>query len=205
LAGAGAHPAVKNSQWQRIDLRHRLPTTTPSFDFVILGHVLNELKTSDQQRLVAWAWEHCAGVLLIVEPGTSNAFPGLKSAREGLLALGARTLAPCPHDSPCPLVPPGRDCCHFPQRLQRPQFQRRAKEAISPWEDCKFSYAAMARFAPAHSPWARIIRAPQVTKAFAEVQLCTADGIVSQRGAKNDRAAFKRAKNLEWGATLNEV
>jgi ribosomal protein RSM22 (predicted rRNA methylase) len=89
--------------------------------------------------------------------------------------------------------------------LQRPQFQRRAKEAISPWEDCKFSYAAMARFAPAYLPWARIIRAPQVTKAYAEVRLCTADGVLSQRGSKNDRAAFKRIKNLQWGATLNEV
>jgi ribosomal protein RSM22 (predicted rRNA methylase) len=124
----------------------------------------------------------------------------LKSAREQLLALGARTLAPCPHDHPCPLVD---DWCHFPQRLQRPQFQRRAKAALSQWEDCKFAYAAMARFAPASVPWARIIRKPQAAKAYAEVRLCTAGGIVQHRDGKSDREAFKRTKKLQWGEALS--
>jgi hypothetical protein len=44
-----------------------------------------------------------------------------------------------------------------------------------------------------------------VTKVFAEVRLCTADGIVSQRWPKKDHAAFKRIKNLQWGERLNEV
>jgi ribosomal protein RSM22 (predicted rRNA methylase) len=202
LAQFSTDPAVNDAQWRRIDLRHQLPQTTPTHDFVILGHVLNELSASDRQRIVAWAWEHCAGVLLIVEPGTSTAFPALKSAREQLLLLGARTLAPCSHDHPCPLIPSGRDWCHFPQRLQRPQFQRRTKEAISQWEDCKFSYAAMARFAPANAPWARIIREPQVTKVYAEVWFCTADGIVQHREYKKDREAFKRIKKLLWGEMI---
>lgn len=202
MVQACTHPAVKDSQWQRLDLRHQLPTTTSMFDFVIIGHVLNELRASDQQRIVRWAWEHCAGVLLIVEPGTSAAFPTLKSAREQLLMLGARTLAPCPHDHPCPLID---DWCHFPQRLQRPPFQRRAKEAISPWEDCKFSYAAISRFAPDETPWARIIREPQVTKVYAEVLLCTATaGIQQRRVYKREREDFKKIKKLQWGATFLE-
>ncbi|MCG3120484.1 MAG: hypothetical protein ALAOOOJD_03216 [bacterium] len=202
MAQASTHPAVKDSQWQRSDLRHQLPATTPAYDLVILGHVLNELRFSDQQRIVHWAWEHCTGVLLIVEPGTSAAFPTLKNAREQLLILGAQTLAPCPHDFPCPLVD---DWCHFPQRLQRPQFQRRAKEASSPWEDCKFSYAAMSRFAPEETPWARIIREPQATKVYAEVLLCTAtDGIQQRRVYKREHEAFKKIRKLQWGATLRE-
>jgi ribosomal protein RSM22 (predicted rRNA methylase) len=186
-------------KWERIDVSRRLPHTSEMYDLVVIGHVLNELKPDVQQKVVACAWEHCAGVVLLVEPGTSAAFPALKSAREQLLALGARTLAPCPHDHPCPLVD---DWCHFPQRLQRPRFQRRAKAARSQWEDCKFAYAALARFAPANVPWARIIRAPQVTKAYAEARLCTAGGIVRQRDGKNDRDAFKRTKKLQWGEVL---
>jgi ribosomal protein RSM22 (predicted rRNA methylase) len=185
--------------WNQIDVSRRLPHINERYDLIIIGHVLNELKSGVQQQAVAWAWEHCSGVVLLVEPGTSAAFPALKSAREQLLALGARTLAPCPHDHPCPLVD---DWCHFPQRLQRPQFLRRAKVALSQWEDCKFAYAAMARFAPANAPEARIIRAPQITKAYAETRLCTAGGIVQHRSGKNDREAFKRTKKLQWGGVL---
>jgi ribosomal protein RSM22 (predicted rRNA methylase) len=202
LAQVSASPTVNDSQWRRIDLRHQLPPTTPTYDFVILGHVLNELSAAAQQHIVAWAWEHCAGVLLIVEPGTSAAFPALKSAREQLLTLGARTLAPCPHDHPCPLVD---DWCHFSQRLQRPRVQRRAKEAISQWEDCKFSYAAMARFAPHDAPWARVIRAPHVTKVYAEVRLCTTEKIRQLRESKKTREKFKHLKQLRWGQTLTNT
>jgi len=199
LAQASEDAAVQNCAWRKIDVRHQLVQDDRVFDLVVIGHVLNELGVGDQQRLVSYAWEHCAGVLLIVEPGTSAAFPIIKNVREQLLQAGARTLAPCPHEHSCPLVD---DWCHFPQRLQRPPFQRRAKAALSQWEDCKFSYAAMARFAPAHVPWAKIIRAPQVTKVYAEVRLCTADGIVSQREPKKDREAFKLVKKLQWGETI---
>jgi ribosomal protein RSM22 (predicted rRNA methylase) len=201
LTQANEHLAKSHVTWERIDVNRRLPYTSERYDLVIIGHVLNELASAIQQKAVAWAWEHCAGVVLLVEPGTSAAFPALKNAREQLLALGARTLAPCPHDLPCPLVD---DWCHFPQRLQRPQFQRRAKGAPSQWEDCKFAYAAMARFAPANVPWARIIRAPQITKAYAEVRLCTADGIVKHRENKSNREAFKRRKKLQWGEILKK-
>lgn len=199
LAQAIKSRAKSSVMWERIDVSRQLKHIPEKYDLIVIGHVLNELKAETQQQVVAWAWEHCAGMVLLVEPGTSAAFPALKSAREQLLALGARTLAPCPHDHPCPLVD---DWCHFPQRLQRPQFQRRAKAALSQWEDCKFAYAAMARFAPANVPRARIIRAPQVTKVFAEARLCTAGGIVPHRAGKNDREAFKRTKKLRWGEVL---
>ena len=199
LAQASEHSAMQNGVWQKIDLRQQLPQDDRAFDLVVIGHVLNELRAGDQQRLVRYAWEHCAGILLLGEPGTSAAFPVIKSAREQLLQWGARTLAPCPHENRCPLV---ADWCHFPQRLQRPLFQRRAKGARSPWEDCKFSYAALARFAPAHVPWARLLRAPEATKVYAEASLCTAAGIIRHREAKKNHAAFKHVKKLLWGETL---
>ncbi|MGH7600736.1 MAG: small ribosomal subunit Rsm22 family protein [bacterium] len=199
LAQASEQLAQSAVTWERIDVSRQLKQASEKYDLIVIGHVLNELKSNSQQQVVTWAWEHCTGVVLLVEPGTSAAFPALKSAREQLLALGARTLAPCPHDHPCPLVD---DWCHFPQRLQRPPFQRRAKAALSQWEDCKFAYAALARFAPANVPRARIIREPRITNAYAEVRLCTAGGIVQHRDGKNDREAFKRTKKLQWGDVL---
>jgi len=202
LAQVSEYATIQNCTWRKIDLRHQLLQDDRVFDFVVIGHVLNELSAGDQQRLVSYAWEHCAGVLLIVEPGTSAAFSAIKNAREQLLKSGARTIAPCPHDQPCPLVD---DWCHFPQRLQRPHFQRRAKAAISQWEDCKFSYAAMARFAPATVPWARIIRATEVTKVYAEARLCTAEGILQHREPKKIREKFKFLKQHHWGQVLVEA
>lgn len=198
LARESDSPALRNTVWERIDLRER-PATTHRYDLIVIGHVLNELDEDTQRALINWAWMHTDGVLLIVEPGTSAAFPLVRAAREQLLAQGARTLAPCAHDAPCPLRD---DWCHFPQRLIRPAFQRRARAAPSQWEDSKFSYAAMARFAPDAAIWGRLIREPQSNKAYATVTASTTAGIARIRGLKRHRAAFRQVRDLRWGAPL---
>jgi ribosomal protein RSM22 (predicted rRNA methylase) len=178
-----------------------LPRLTEQYDLVVLGHVLNELDSQLRSSMLAAAWERTAGVLLIVEPGTSAAFPVVRASREQLLSLGAHTLAPCAHDEPCPLV---GDWCHFPQLLHRPQFQRRVKEGTAAWEESKFSYAAMARF-PATSPiWGRLIHQLQVDKGGVELIVSAREGIVRRRVAKRDKERFRQAKEYRWGDALIE-
>jgi ribosomal protein RSM22 (predicted rRNA methylase) len=212
LARASDTPAVRSASWERIDLRglgqavgDRRQATREGiaqrFDLVVLGHVLNELDTEVRQRVIAAAWQHTAGLLMIVEPGTSAAFEVVRAAREQLLAQGAHTIAPCAHDRACPLQ---NDWCHFPQRLKRPEFQRRAREASSEWEESKFAYAAMARFAADSPIWGRVIREPSSNKAYAEVLISAADGVARYRGLKRHRDAFRQVKQLEWGAALEQ-
>ena len=136
---------------------------------------------------------------LIVEPGTSAAFPLVRAARDQLLLAGAHTIAPCPHDQPCPLV---NDWCHFPQRLIRPDFQRQAREAPSQWEDSKFSYAALARFTPDAPIWGRVIREATSNKAYAEAKTSTRESIAHLRGLKRHKHAYHRVRKLDWGAAL---
>jgi ribosomal protein RSM22 (predicted rRNA methylase) len=167
----------------------------------VLGHVLNELSPDDRRRVVAEAWRLSAGLLLIVEPGTPAAFAVVRAARDELLTAGAHTIAPCAHDRPCPLLD---DWCHFPQRLQRPDFQRRARAAPSQWEDSKFSYAALARFAPAAPIWGRVIREPQSNKAYAQVKISAREGVARYRALKRHRDAFRQVKALAWGAPLEQ-
>ncbi len=198
LATSGATPLQK-THWQRHDLRS-MPSSSASYDLVVLGHVLNELDAEAQANIVAAAWTYTRGVLLIVEPGTSQAFPIVRTARNSLLEAGANTLAPCPHQQPCPLI---SDWCHFPQRLQRPPFQKDARQAPSAWEDAKFSYAAMARF-PIELPIsARIIREPSFNKAYAEVLLCDTQGVNTLQALKRNREDFRQVKALEWGEELS--
>jgi ribosomal protein RSM22 (predicted rRNA methylase) len=212
LARASQHSAVRAASWERLDLRtlgrearggrrEAEEGISQRFDLVVLGHVLNELDAEAQQQVVATAWQHTSGLLMIVEPGTSVAFEVVRAAREQLLGLGARTIAPCAHDQACPLQ---NDWCHFPQRLKRPEFQRRAREASSEWEESKFAYAAMARFATDAPIWGRVIREPSSNKAYAEALISTVDGVARYRGLKRHRDAFRQVKQLEWGAALEQ-
>ncbi len=204
LARASQTSAVRTATWERVDLRalERVSVrTSEQFDVVVLGHVLNELDAEAQRQVVAAAWQCTAGLLLIVEPGTSAAFEVVRAARDQLLGMGAHTIAPCVHDQPCPLQ---NDWCHFPQRLKRPEFQRRAREASSEWEESKFAYAALARF-PTRAPiWGRVIREPTSNKAYAETTISTAAGVARYRGLKRHRDAFRQIKQLEWGAALEQ-
>lgn len=198
LARGSASAAVRGASWDRVDLRH-MPTDTRRYDVVVLGHVLNELSPEAQRAIVAAAWQRTAGLLVIVEPGTSAAFPVVRAARDHLLSDGAHTIAPCAHDAPCPLAD---DWCHFPQRLTRPDFQRFARGAPSQWEDSKYAYAALARFSPDAPIWARIIRETTSNKAYAEAKVSTQAGITVYRALKRNRESYREIRDLEWGATL---
>lgn len=201
LTTGSTSSALRTARWERVDLG-RLPAAgAERYDLVVLGHVLNELTPELRSAVVEYAWERTAGVLLIVEPGTSAAFGVVRAARDQLLDAHAHTIAPCAHDQPCPLL---NDWCHFPQRLIRPQFQREARGAPSQWEDSKFSYAAVARF-PAPSPiWGRIIREVTSNKAYAEAKSSTRAGITTYRALKRHKAAYHHLRKLAWGATFAE-
>ena len=132
-------------------------------------------------------------------PASTPDAPTLQLLGPPGIQLGAHTIAPCAHNQPCPLQ---NDWCHFPQRLKRPEFQRRAREASSEWEESKFAYAALARFATGAPIWGRVIREPSSNKAYAEALISTADGVARYRGLKRHRDAFRVVKQLEWGAAL---
>jgi ribosomal protein RSM22 (predicted rRNA methylase) len=202
LATNSPSPAVRAARWERHDLAvERVAAADNAFDLLVLGHVLNELGAEDQARTVAEAWRQTAGVLLIVEPGTPAGFAVVRAARDALLADGGHTLAPCAHDAPCPLAD---DWCHFPQRIWRPEFQRRARGAPSPWEESKFAYAAIACFPTQQPIWGRIIREPTSNKAYAEATISSRTGIVRQRALKRHREEYRRVQNLTWGETLDD-
>ncbi|GER90368.1 ribosomal small subunit Rsm22 [Dictyobacter vulcani] len=201
LVQQSTHPALKQTNWQRATIGGKLPALTEKYDLIVFGHVLNELPTALRKEIVTLAWQQCSGMILIVEPGTSAAFPIVKAMREYLLTLDARTVAPCAHDQPCPLV---NDWCHFPQRLERPAFQRRAKEGTAGWEESKFSYAAMARFQADTPIWGRLIHQPHKTKRDATLTVSSTGGIVTAHILKSQREAFKQATDYKWGETLSQ-
>ena len=88
-------------------------------------------------------WEQAADTIAFVEPGTPAGYRRILDARAAVIAAGGFTVAPCPHDLPCPL--PEDDWCHFGVRLPRSKLHRRAKGVELGYEDEKFSYAVLSR------------------------------------------------------------
>lgn len=222
--------------WQDIDLGHVSATSklTPSkltptkltppistrHDLVTLCYVLDELAPEARQRLIAWAWSQCDGLMLVVEPGTPAGWHRILTARDQLLAAGACMIAPCPHALRCSLLPDAtagavqENWCHFSRRLARSRLHRLAKQADVPWEDEKFIFIAMARqeitgsdettaSASIDEIDVRIIAPVRAASGRLHLQLCESDGHHRHRiVSKRDGDLYKRARRLAWGERL---
>lgn len=219
LAQSSPNPAVRSAHWRQLNITGSLPPPDPSiaftrnaqqaanntqYDLVIIGHALNEMPPALRDALVLSAWEQCSGLLVIVEPGTSSAFPIVLRARELLISHGAHVIAPCAHSMPCPLPShsTNHDWCHFPQRLQRPQFQRIAKEASAGWEEAKFTYAALARFPQPNKIRGRLIHQPHETKAGVTLTISANDATIQTPHFPKKHPQHKHSTHLSWGETL---
>jgi ribosomal protein RSM22 (predicted rRNA methylase) len=168
-------------------------------DLVLCSYVLGELANAAGAAL--HLWDQAADAVAFVEPGTPAGYRRVLDARAAVLAAGGHTVAPCPHDLPCPL--PADDWCHFAARLPRSKLHRRAKGADLGWEDEKFSYAVLSR-EPVSPAAARIIRRPVARSGYVELVTSDADGAVRERRvAKSAGAAYKQARKAGWGDALD--
>ena len=189
---AAAPPALAAAEWITGDLA----AATGRHDLVVASYVLNELDAARVGESARRLWECAADTLVVVEPGTTLGYRRVLEARAVALAGGGSTLAPCPHDRPCPLEPP--DWCHFGVRLQRAAAHREVKDVERGFEDEKLSYAVLTRepVAPAE---ARIIRPPRIRSGHVHLELSARDGIRGEIVSKRDREAYRRARNALWG------
>lgn len=137
---------------------------------------------------------------MIIEPGTPVGFGRIKEARDELLALGGRIVAPCPHGNQCPLA--DDDWCHFSQRITRTRLHRQTKAGELGYEDEKFSYIAISR-EQAMGTQSRVIRHPQTRKGHIRLRLCTEEGITSQVVTRKNRQLFRKARDLSRGSSFD--
>ncbi len=163
-------------------------------DLVVASYVLGEL--ADVVATATGLWEHAADTIAFVEPGTPAGYRRVLEARAAVIGAGGFTVAPCPHDLPCPL--PDDDWCHFAVRLPRSKLHRRAKGVELGYEDEKFSYAVLSR-EPAPKAPARIIRQPQIRSGHVILATCEPDGVRSRTVSRKQGALYKDAKGAAWG------
>jgi ribosomal protein RSM22 (predicted rRNA methylase) len=161
-------------------------------DLVVASYLLGELAEPAASGL----WEEAADTIVFVEPGTPAGYRRILDARGAVLEAGGFTVAPCPHDLPCPLPPD--DWCHLGIRLPRSKLHRRTKGVELGYEDEKFSYAVLAR-EPVRKASARIIRRPQVRSGHVRLVTCEPDGIHERTVSRKQGALYKEAKSADWG------
>lgn len=168
-------------------------------DLVLCSYVLGEL--ADPTGAAMHLWEQAADTVAFVEPGTPDGYRRVLAARAAVLECGGHTVAPCPHDRPCPLA--AGDWCHFAVRLPRSRLHRQAKGAELGWEDESFSYAVLSRV-PVTPAAARIIRRPKPRSGYVELLTSDADGEIRERRVpKSAGAAYKHARKATWGDALD--
>ncbi len=194
LAGASGIGALETARWTPGDVRRA--SVAPS-DLVTASYVLGELSHTERATHVARLWDGTpAGVLIIVEPGSSDGFARIREARAQLIDGGATIAAPCPHDATCPMADP--DWCHFATRLSRSRLHRLAKGVTLPYEDEPYAYVAATRLPVDRA--ARVLARPNVRKGAIGLRLCTLDGIQDRIVSRRDATAFREARHAHWGS-----
>ncbi|BDA86972.1 hypothetical protein Sa4125_45140 [Aureimonas sp. SA4125] len=200
LAADAVSTALRQPVQRLADLVGKAPL--PQSDLVVLGYALAELAQPSQGEVVERLWAATAGALVIVEPGTPAGYQRILAARDVLIGLQAKILAPCPHQAPCPLVAP--DWCHFAVRLSRSRDHMAAKAATLGYEDEKFSYLVAVRpalFKEANA--GRILDRPETSKIAVAAKLCGTDGTVAVALVpRRQKPAYAAARRLRWGDEL---
>jgi len=169
-------------------------------DLVTVSYVLDELEAKARRVLIDRLWAMTGDTLLIVEPGTPAGWQRILEARARLLSAGAHLLAPCPHAQACPLQAP--DWCHFSRRVARSRAHLQAKDAEVPWEDEKFIYLAVSRFAGT-APAARVIAPPRKGSGKVELKLCRGEGTAGLwLFTRREGERFKEVRRADWGDAL---
>ena len=194
LAGSGLE-SLRTASWNVGDAGS---ATSPA-DLVVASYMVGELDPGALEAFVRTAWAKTSDTLVVVEPGTTAGYERILAARAAVIASGGSTLAPCPHDAPCPL--PQGDWCHVATRLPRSRTHRSAKGAERGFEDEKFSYVALCRSLQPR-PSERIIRRPDLRPGHVVIDLCTSSGLEQRTVSRRQGDEYRRARKASWGDAL---
>lgn len=194
LARAGGNALLERAVWVHADLC--AAESFPAHDLVVAAYALGEIEQNASREILNAAWTAARAALVIVEPGTMAGFNLIRRLREDLIRLGGHLIAPCPHQSGCPVS--ADDWCHFSQRFARSSLHRRLKTGTLGYEDEKFSYVAVSKH-PIQPARARVIRHPLRRSGHAQIMLCTGEGIQAITVARRDKEKWKRARRIDWG------
>lgn len=200
LAVASGHTGLSGAVAKACNLTH--DDALPRSDLVIASYTFAEFPQTKIPEIASRLWNACAGILVLIEPGTPAGFRRILDCRDILLREGAAIVAPCGGSFACPLREP--DWCHFSVRLARSRDHIIAKGAEAPFEDEKYCYLALARMPVTVLPAAaRVLAPPRRNKVGIGMKLCTGGAVEMRVVASRDRSAFAGMRRVQWGDGLD--
>ncbi|HSW86791.1 MAG TPA: small ribosomal subunit Rsm22 family protein [Rhabdochlamydiaceae bacterium] len=193
LAHTAQNQPLCDAEWIECDLQRKC--TFSPHDLIIASYVIGELEKGVQDLIVS-LWKATKKAIVFIEPGTPRGFSTILNIREILLNEGAHIVAPCPHQSKCPMAQ--GDWCHFSQRIPRTSEHRIIKSAELNYEDEKFSYiiASKEKSLPIQS---RILRHPIKRPGHINFKVCQSDGIKNLTVSRKQKERWRNARKAEWG------
>ncbi|APJ02705.1 small ribosomal subunit Rsm22 family protein [Silvanigrella aquatica] len=190
------HPLLKNADWKIADFTKNIEKIEPA-DLVIASYSFNEIGEKNQQQFLKFVWEKTKKYLVLIDPGTPQAFHAIHKARQWFIENNASILSPCPHMLTCPAFQ-NEDWCHFSARVQRSSLHKMLKEGEKGYEDEKFSYLILTKGQIANYE-GRIVRNPDINSGHLKLHLCTKKGFESITYSKKQGLLYKRARKSSWG------
>jgi ribosomal protein RSM22 (predicted rRNA methylase) len=194
LAKELAHPSLQ-VEWCPQHVEHVQDLGTA--DLVILSYALGEIDFSHYERLMTAIYKAAGQFIVLIEPGTPHGFQAIKIARQALIALGGKVVAPCTHDRACPLV--AGDWCHFSERIARSDLHRVVKRGDLAYEDEKYSYVIIAKGQHFRHKSARVIKMPLRRTGHVLLDLCDETGLHKVTYSRKDSTLYRNARKVRWG------
>lgn len=203
-----------------------------SFDLVVCSFVLGETAPQKRNEVVKKLWQ-CVkpgGSIVFIDAGDKNGFKRIGNARATVLEMeNAVTVAPCPHDKPCPLLASRGlrtfkdEICVAPHRIVFSELPYRSniREKLIPENSrfqnqhlLKYSYVMLTKFQPSQvkqltwrGGWSRVIRPPIKKGGHTYLDLCSGTTgklrrDVASRGLNKEQ--FKTTRHAKWGDLVRD-
>lgn len=194
-----------NMSWQLGNAAYVIENDTTQHDIVLLANMLGELEIPQREHLIGSAFNHCKGIMVIIEPGTPQGSSIIEHAAKSL----SHTQILAPYISST-LIHDENHWLHFPQRFIRPEFLRRIRQHMreeslmaSDFEQAKYSYAAFGKDLNSKKIWGRCVGDPTFYKGYLQVPILTDKGTKSIKVMKRNKPQYVFAKKLRWGDTIS--
>lgn len=192
--------------WQQGNASYVIENDTTMYDIVLLSNILNELDIPQREHLIGSAYNHCKGIMVIVEPGTPSGTAIVNHAAKSL--SHTQIIAPYGNNT---LIQDDKQWIHFPQKFIRPEFQRRVRQHMrdselmaSDFEEAKYAYVAFGKDIASASLWGRCIGSPKMYKGYLEIPILTTAGLETIKVMKRHKPQYLFAKKLRWGESIQK-
>lgn len=193
------------SSWKKEDISLGIGHEESMYDIVLVSNVLNELGIMQRKNLLGQAFNHCKGIMIIVEPGTPF---GSSIIQEAASDFSNETIiAPYIGNS----VVLSKDYwLHFSKRFKRPEFERRIRQHMrestlmaSDWEETKYSYVAIGKISAENIYWGRCVGPVKLYNGYLEVPILTKNQLLQVKVMKRHKKQYAFAKKLKWGQLID--